>query len=853
MQEIGRGGIGTVYKAYDTQLKRIVAVKTLRADALAPQARAADLAREAQTLARLSHPNIVTVFDGGEIDGVPFLCMEYVEGAHLGELVRGRKPPLQALVRILMKAAEGVAFAHSRGIVHRDLKPGNVIVDSSHEPKVIDFGLARLLDHQTFLALSGSPIGTPYYMSPEQVRDAKSVGPESDVYSLGVCLYEIMTGRIPFEGSDAWPVFERILRGEPAPPRSLRSDLPADLETICLKAMDRDPRRRYRNAAEFADDLSRHLNGMPISAHPPTAAEKARRWISRRATAIAVAGGAVLLAGLATWAIHSQQARETAREKLEQYRRRREQFRPLEAMIQETRPFFYIKDADVPARLSRVTAFLDGLEREAGVGDSVDLWTALGRGWYFAGDLTRAQHALEKGLSFAPEDGQIHHVLGRIFLDRAMIELSTRDGRTDRERQARAKELNARALEHFRKGISWDGTGEIDRALAAAYRALAEGTTADVARLCRVGLDRFAGELGAEEFSCLLGTITEGEERIAHLSRAIERRPHYAWALLQRGSAWLVHGNLARALEDLDRAVALNPHGPYVYNDRGLVHYSRGEWDAAVSDFNQALRIDPENVFSYLNRAIARAAKGDLEGAIADCDRAVAANPLQPIAYQNRGIFRRTKGDLAGALADADRAVVLAPERVSACLNRGLTRAALEDWPAAIADYDRVLRIDPRNADAYAARGVARLSMNEIPQAKADLEKALEINPRQARALYYRGTFRVEAREFEAALEDFNESIRGDPSFAPVYASRGILWEELGKLDRAIEDYDAALRINPRYPDALLSRGIAWQEKGDLNRAIADLTKALECSPKTWNSRPLAERSLAEARRNRQE
>ncbi len=844
VQEIGRGGIGTVYKAYDTQLQRLVALKTLRLGI------EADLAREAQTAARLKHPNVVTVYDGGEIDGVPFLCMEYVEGAHLGELVRGRRLPLEALVGILRKAAEGVAYAHAQGIVHRDLKPGNILVDADREPRVIDFGLARLMDHRTFLAVTGSPIGTPYYMSPEQVRDAASVGPSSDVYSLGVCLYEILTGRVPFEGSDAYPVFESILRGDPPPPRSLHPGLSPDLETICLKAMDRDPRRRYATATEFAEDLSRFLKGEPIAARPPAPIERALRWVSRHPVPLALSAAAILVLAIGGWALQSVWR---VRASGAHYRLLRERLKPLEAMIQETRPFFYIRSADVAGRLGKVQSMLDDLEKEAGASESAEVWATLGVGWYFAGDLPRSERALLKAQVLAPEEGTVHAYLGRISLDRAMIELATKDGRPDHDRQARAKELNDRALAHFRRQAAWGGAQEIDRHLATAYRALAEGNAGEAARLCREGMSRFDGELGVEEFSCLLGSMTEGEERLVHLSRAIEKRPHYPWALLQRGSAWLVQKELDRALEDLDRAIALNPRLAYGYNDRGLVRYSKGEFDAAIADFDRALALDPGLVLSILNRGIARAGKGDFAGAIADCDRAIELNPTQACAYQNRGTFRRLKGDLQGARADAERMISLAPGLAAGYTGRGLVRAAMGDGSGALADYAKAIEIDPRHAEAFASRGVARLTAGERPGAMADLTRALAIDPRHSTASYYRGSMHAEEGRVGEAMADFTESIRSNGSNAPAYASRGILWEGLRKLDRAIEDYDAALKINPRYPDAFYNRGIAREQKGDLDGAIADFERALELAPEAWNSRDLARRSLEAARRKRQE
>jgi tetratricopeptide (TPR) repeat protein len=295
LEEIGRGGMAVVYKARQAGLNRFVALKMIHA-ATAPET-LARFRREAETVARLDHPNIVKIHEVGDLQGQPYLALEYVGGGSLAGKLTGPLPPRigAALIQTLAMAVE---HAHERGIVHRDLKPSNVLlsVDGSSEggavqastpsvwvPKISDFGLAKDLTRELAQTHTGAIMGTPSYMAPEQATGRMhQVGPAADVYALGAMLYELLTGRPPFQGTTLLEALEQTRSREPVPPSRLQSAVPRDLETICLKCLQKDPHKRYASARALAEDVRRFLTGESIRARPVPRWERAYKWARRR-------------------------------------------------------------------------------------------------------------------------------------------------------------------------------------------------------------------------------------------------------------------------------------------------------------------------------------------------------------------------------------------------------------------------------------------------------------------------------------------------------------------------------------------------------------------------------------------
>ncbi len=299
--ELGRGGMGVVYKARQLSLNRLVALKMVLAGAHAGPSDLVRLLAEAQAVAQLHHPHIVQVHEVGRHAGFPFIALEYLEGGSLAEKLKGT--PLQpreaaALMELLARAVES---AHRHGVVHRDLKPANVLLTEDGTPKVTDFGLAKRGAVGSGVTQTGAVIGTPSYMAPEQAEGKKDVGPPADVYALGAILYELLTGRPPFQGPTQLDTVLQVINDDPVPPRRLQPRLPRDLETICLKCLQKEPRKRYASAEALADDLRRFRDDKPILARPVGRPERAWRWCRRNPV---LAGLLVLLfAGAVTAAL----------------------------------------------------------------------------------------------------------------------------------------------------------------------------------------------------------------------------------------------------------------------------------------------------------------------------------------------------------------------------------------------------------------------------------------------------------------------------------------------------------------------------------------------------------------------
>jgi eukaryotic-like serine/threonine-protein kinase len=295
LEVLGVGGMGIVYKARQVRLDRFVALKMIRAGA---GARPQDLTRfesEALAVAAIEHPNIIRIFEIGEYGGMPFCSLEYLAGGSLAKKIGGKPQPVDQAASIVETLAGAMATAHRGNIIHRDLKPANVLLASDGTLKITDFGLAKRLEGDSSQTRSGSILGTPSYMSPEQARgETHSVGPAADQYALGAILYELLTGRPPFQGTSVLDTLDQVRKKEPVPPSQLQPKMPRDIETICLKCLEKEPARRYHDVAALAEDLHRFRAGKPILARPVSAPERLWRWCLRN-KGVAALGAAVLL------------------------------------------------------------------------------------------------------------------------------------------------------------------------------------------------------------------------------------------------------------------------------------------------------------------------------------------------------------------------------------------------------------------------------------------------------------------------------------------------------------------------------------------------------------------------------
>jgi serine/threonine-protein kinase len=301
-EEIARGGMGVVYKARQVSLQRDVALKMILSGPFASPIEMERFRRESEAAANLDHPNLLPIYEVGEHEGQHFFSMKLIEGESLAKRVPRLVPDPWATARLLVKVARAVDHAHARGFLHRDLKPHNILLDSRGEPYVTDFGLARRVEEESCLTRTGTMVGTPCYMAPEQASGQRRVlTARADVYSLGAILYELLTGQPPFRAATVMETVVQVLEREPAAPRRIRPEVSHDLELICLKCLEKAPEARYPTAAALADDLDRFLRGEDVAARRAGFRVRLRRWV-RRETALAFRlAGLGLIAGLTAY------------------------------------------------------------------------------------------------------------------------------------------------------------------------------------------------------------------------------------------------------------------------------------------------------------------------------------------------------------------------------------------------------------------------------------------------------------------------------------------------------------------------------------------------------------------------
>jgi len=394
LEEIARGGMGVIYKARQVSLDRIVAIKMIRAGRLASDVDVRRFHAEAEAAANLQHPNIVAIHEVGEHEGRHYFSMDYIEGRSLEEMLRENPLPAGRAAGYARAIAEAVEYAHRQGTLHRDLKPSNVLIDRHDQPQITDFGLAKRVRKSDDLTKTGEVMGTPNYMSPEQATAKQAdVKETADIYSLGAMLYALLTGRPPFQADTPLAMLKLVAEQEPVPPRMLNRNIPRDLETICLRCLEKERRRRYPTARELADDLQRFLNGEPIHARPVGRAERLWRWCRRKpvvAGLAALVAGAVVVGGV----VSSHFAAEAARKREEADRRRHEARRSrYSADMVKARQDWEKGDA------GRLWSFLDGHRPKPGEED------LRGWEWYYL------QALLHKDLhTFRGHVGTVHAV-----------------------------------------------------------------------------------------------------------------------------------------------------------------------------------------------------------------------------------------------------------------------------------------------------------------------------------------------------------------------------------------------------------------------------------------------------------
>ncbi len=799
LEELGRGGFGSVYRARDAASGRHVALKVLREEPEDGALPARRFLRETALARELDHPGILRALDSSREDERPlWVAFELVEGVPLWRLLAEEPLDWRRAAEIARDVAAALGYAHSRGVLHRDVKPGNILIGrktggnrsaerdvggsraergdrgevgsersertaesaepppAQSEPAVTglsevtarrpqvaetapvgaylsDFGLARLTDTRSRLTITGVAVGTPEYMSPEQAQgETTGLTPATDVWSLGVVLYEMLAGRPPFEGNSPESVIEKVVLREPVRLRRRRPDAPAGLARVVRACLAKRPRSRYPHGTALAEDLDRVLRGRRPRA------PGAGRWAARAAAAGLASLAALVIA-----------------------------FSPVR-----------LSPSPAPAALP-----------PSSTGETLASRARAVR----ASDPAEAARLLRRAL----EEDPGHPDADRWRLERGLLLWCVGDGASAREGWSRIPPGSpCRPAAQLYRGL--EGVLRLEGGRPRAREDLADleaagGAEGRVARVARGALAVFAerwaearGLLAGErgwEASVLRGYL-EGRDpagdraaSVREFGEALADGVPFSWAYNNRGGARLELGEPEAAIRDFDAALRLAPSDPRALSNRGIARVRVGDGRGAIEDFSACLRSLPGDFIGHHQRGLARHQLGDHAGALEDLTAALRARPRDPEARYHRGNVLVAQGDIAAAERDFTAAIEARPDFAAAITNRGNVRWNLGDEAGAFEDYDAAIRLEPRSAHALNNRGRLRLRHGRLDDAEADLRAARLADPEFPDPRFNLGILHQKRAEWGEAVRELSEFLRMAPDHKAAEEARRRLAE----------------------------------------------------------------------------
>jgi tetratricopeptide (TPR) repeat protein len=708
---LGRGGMGVVYRARHLKLNRPVALKMILAGAYASPPDRARFQREAEAVAALRHPNLVQVYDSGEAGGRPYFTMEFVEGGTLAEKVAGTPLSARPAADLVAALARAVQAAHANGVVHRDLKPANVLLTADGTPKVTDFGLARYVEGGPELTLSGTRVGTPSYMAPEQALGrSRAIGPATDVYALGAILYELLTGRPPFKGESAAETERQVIANDPVPPSRLNAKVPRDLETICLKCLHKEPHRRYASAQALADDLDRFLRGDAITARPEGRWWRLIRLVRRRpVVSTALAAGllcATALVGGGLW-LAAERAADARAAEAERAATERAATEDLQEMVRSLKKSAW---PEARAALERARGrlgdhgsaelrhFLDQGARDLDLGIRLEeipweRWRNILRSTLNGPDLYEEAFR-EAGLGQFGDDQEV--VAGRV-----------RSSNITSALLAALDHWSAvpTLFPHYRRWLL-NVAQRADRgADLTGWRARARDpdVRADQAALLKVVKDAPVADQPPQLLLALAKDLQyDSPEKLSFLQRIQRAHAGDFWANLALAEMlFLKQQQRAEAIRYYQAAVASRPRTAQGYDKLGRALWMMGRTEEAIEQFRQAVDIDPHDSFGRFGLAKALFDSGRQDEAIEQLRVGIHFNPNNTTLHGFRAHFLEVTGRYAEALPHHRQVVALAPK--NRLFQNGLRAllVRLGRGDEARVDWQRSLEADPPEHNAW--------------------------------------------------------------------------------------------------------------------------------------------------------
>jgi TolB-like protein/Tfp pilus assembly protein PilF/predicted Ser/Thr protein kinase len=819
LEEIGRGGQGVVYRARQRSLNRTVALKIIGLGRWATKAHLKRFRLEAEAAASLNHPCIVPIYEVGERDGACYFSMGLVEGGQLDDVAKREPMPPRRAAELIAKVARTVQFAHEHGILHRDIKPGNVLLDAKGEPHLTDFGLARLVETESTVTRTLEVLGTPSYMAPEQaVGNNAAISSTTDVYGIGAVLYQLLTGQPPFAGGATYETIKLLLESDPRPPRLLNSKIDRDLSTICLKCLEKDPKRRYPSALALAEDLERWLKHEPIQARRTGIVTRGRKWVRRKPMTTLFAAAMVALAAAVGWNLWKS-------ELLRQ---------PVTTGV-AVLPFENLSDQ------KENTAFADGVQDDiltklAKIADlKVISRTSVmeyrgKRNMRRIGNELRVSHVLE---------GSVRRADGRLRVNAQLI-----DTRTDTHVWAEQYDRDLNDLFAIQSEIAQKVGEQLHAKVSGAEKlAIERKPTADL----------IAFDLYSRANDLLLGRnhrVEDYAQAVDLLNQAVARDPSFFQAYCQLAFAHdalyfneVDHtpARLAMAKDAIDSAFRLKP-------DSGEAHLAQAEhlyrgyrdYDGALAELEVARQTLPNHARLFQLTGFIQRRQGRLEESTRNLERTAELDPRDTQTLQTvaDNYFRFRHYDEAKSWLT--RALAVEPNDAS-------TKLALSSWELHVNADTRPLHqtIESIRATNPAA-ATSRVALNWLNCALAERDAAaatealgalhdsdeigfldpIRFNRAFVEGLIARMTNDEDKAQlaFTAARAEQEKIVQAQPDFGPAWCVLGLIDAGLGRKEEALREGRHAVELLPMEKDAFVGRFLlryfaviaAWVGEKDL-------------------------------------
>jgi TolB-like protein/tRNA A-37 threonylcarbamoyl transferase component Bud32/Tfp pilus assembly protein PilF len=835
LEEVGRGGQGVVFRARQKSLNRTVALKVISLGQWASKAHLKRFRREAEAAASLDHPSIVPIYEVGERDGQCYFSMKFVEGGQLDEVVRRTPMSIRQAAQLIAKVARTVHYAHEHGILHRDIKPGNILLDQKGEPHLTDFGLARLIETESTVTRTMEVLGTPSYMAPEQAVGSNSVvSSVTDVYGLGAVLYQLLTGHPPFAGGTTYETIKLLLDTEPKQPRLLNPKIDRDLSTICLKCLEKDPKRRYSSALALAEDLEHWLKHEPIQARRTGIFTRGRKWVRRNPTSALLAASLVALVAAAGWIVwKSEFIRHPVTNGIAVL--------PFENFSPDPDNAYFadgIQD-EILTRLAKI-ADLKVISRT-----STQQYQSKPRNLHEIAKQLGVAHILEGSVQKAADQVRVNvqlvnaqtdsHLWAETY-DRKLTDIfgveseiakriaeSLQAKITGREEQALAVKPtnNPEAYDAYLRGLSFDSrsaysNNDLRKATDSYERA--------------VRLDpKFAlawARLSRADASLYFDRVDRPDARRSAAQSALENAqklaPNSPETLLALGyyQYWVLrdYGSAKTTFERVSKTLPGSSELPMAL---GAVSRREGRWNESIAYFEQALSFDPRNVELLLHAGWTYTVLREFPAALKLYDRALDITPNDPDVMASKASIYQAQGNLQ----EAARFLSAINEQTS---SEDTLRIKLAQ-----------LRLKRNDGEAIRLLQARLAQFRYAPEDDKAFDQ-LDLAVTQRRAGDMAGA-KVTAEQARNTIEQLYRDQPKDNWFnALIAAYLSQAYAAIGEKDLALKGAERAVMLFPRAKDAV--SGPTFEENlafiqtifGENSRAISTLTHLLQTPYNSW-------------------